>query len=379
MKPLILSCVTVVITMLLSGCTQESTNDQSQHDALGNRPNDTSISDSTAESTPKDPSTNFLGGKGALEIIDKRNALFLQDDEWYYIGSFKMKKESVSMGKMISQCREAGCQHSNSECILNQYHYGRNMLLSDGRDLYLVSDNTLLSIDSKGNTDTLLQFKTSPNGISLEEGTFQFSELQRIDETHIYVEAEAYATSEAYVRFYSICDLSDGSIKHIKSEIMPGVICTDSVTGQCYCISSDGEIIRLNPEEMLEEIVTEQLDDFPTWDGWTVHDNVLYYINRMGQYCQYDLNLRKKTLLYDISPFEAYILHDDMIYTLDEGGTKILRGNYAWTEYEEVYAADSMIRSIVAVNDEVLFFSQDDGGRLLFLENGKVMQYAVED
>lgn len=366
------------VALSFSGCHAKDNSKNSYASSPKNTSDivsDSIVSEVTSDNASDNTSKNFLGGTGELTVISTDNGLRLQDDDWFYLGHDKLKKNTGKSVVTVSLCREAGCQHESSECLLYKYQSGKSSLISDGSVLYLAQGNKLLSIDSKGNTDTFLEIKADPNGVSLESGSFQFSMLKRIDDSHIYITASAYNTKEEYIEFQSIYDISDSSLHHIKSEIYSPYVCTDHITGKFYCISMTGDIICVNPDDMSEDIVTDKLDDFPTWDGWIVYDDVLYYINQMGQYCQYDLKLNEKTMIYDVSPFETYHIYQDRVYTIDKSHSKILCGDIKWNDNKVLYESDSQIQGILAINNETVFFHGDKGGYILFTNSGEVIRY----
>lgn len=372
MKQKVIPLLSAICMILCAGCTEDTAQSKQVPSASDTQQ---TVIDASSADAHHDASTNFLGGNGNLEIVDTRNALTMQDDEWFYCGSMKMKKDRDATPRIVSQCREAGCTHNSSSCILNRYYSGSNMLMSDGKSLYLAQANLLFTIDSQGNTRDFLTLETDGNGVSLVSDTVQIDLLRYIDESHIYISAYGYNAEDAYTEMHLIYNSKSNEVHPIQHEINANYTCTDSVTNAFYCISKEGEIIRIDLSDMQEEIVTEGLDDFPTFDGWTVQEDMLYYINQMGQYCQFDLKTSAKTLLYDKSPFYTYNVYLDEVYTIDESRTSILCGNAAWSESTKCCTTEAAIQGITAISEEVLFFYCEDGGRMLFLETGEVVPY----
>lgn len=371
MKNKILFLLSVSLILSCTGCNEKNKQSSSYNNhALQTEKSNADTSNNTTN--------NFLGGNGELKIIDELNTLVLQDDEWIYIGSKKLKTNDSSTHKLVSQCREAGCTHSSSSCILNQYYSGESMLMSDGKTLYLAQSNRLFTVNSNGSMQDFLLLEKDNSGVSLNAETVQFDLLKYVDESHIYVSAYGYTTKDEYVEMNFIYDYNSSRIHYIDSKINSYYTCFDSATNIFYCIGTDCEIIKINLSDMQEEIATKNLDDFLTYDGWLVNNNILYYINQMGQYCKYDFTSSNKTLLYDISPFYTFNVHDDKIYTIDSKHTSILYGDAEWNEWKTLYTSDTTIQGITAISDSFVLFNCDNGARVLFLSNGEVVKYETE-
>lgn len=360
MKRKVIPLLLAICMTFCSGCTNDTSHD-------------------TEDSSHNDASTNFLGGNGNLEVIDIANSLTMQDDDWFYIGSMKIKKDYNATPQLVSQCREAGCTHNSSSCVMNRYYSGGNMLMSDGKSLYLAQANLLFTIDSQGNTHDFLTFEKDSNGTALAPDTVSVELLRYIDDSHVFIYVSGYTEDDKYAEMSLIYNSNSNEIYSIEHEIYQYDICVDLDANVLYSINSETDIIRIDLSDMSEEIVTQELDDFPTFNGWTVENNVLYYINQMGQYCQFDLQTSTKTVIYDKSPFYTYSVHSGKVYAIDESRTNILCGNVAWTESEICYTAESTINGITAIGDDVLFFycDGDNGGRILLLETGEVVQYEL--
>lgn len=292
MKQKVIPLLSAICMILSAGCTEGT----AQSPAGDTRQ---TVIDASGSDAHHDVSTNFLGGNGNLEIVDTRNALTMQDDDWFYCGSMKMKKDRDATPRLVSQCREAGCTHNRSSCILNRYYSGDNMLMSDGKSLYLAQANHLFTIDSQGNTRDVLTLETDGNGVSLVSDTVQIDLLRYIDESHIYISAYGYNAEDAYTELHIIYNSKSKAVHLIQHEINADYTCTDSVTNAFYCISKEGEIIRIDLSDMQEEIVTEGLDDFPTFDGWTVQEDgpngAKNAVISMQKYCRVQ-TMRKRLL-----------------------------------------------------------------------------------
>lgn len=142
--------------LLFSGCneTNSSTVDSLQSSRIENSQSDpthSSQTESAGDASSLSGDQNFLGGKGELQIIDTRNSLCIEDDEWFYLGRGKVSKSDKSAAQMVLQCRVAGCSHNSSDCIISKFYSGGNMLLSDGNHLYVAKGNDLFKIGGDGN------------------------------------------------------------------------------------------------------------------------------------------------------------------------------------------------------------------------------------
>lgn len=332
-------------------------------------------SHNTEDSSHNDVSTNFLGGSGNLEVIDIANSLTMQDDDWFYIGSEKIQKGSNATPQLVSQCREAGCTHDSSSCVLNQYYSGSSTLMSDGKALYLKQLNQLFTIDSQGDTHDFLTLEKDSDGTPLAPDGVSVDVLRYIDDSHVFIYVSGYTEDDEYAEMSLIYNSKSNEIYSIEHDIYQYDICVDLDANVLYSINSETDIVKIDLSDMSEEIVTQGLDDFPTFNGWTVENNVLYYINQMGQYCRFDLQSSTKTVLYDESPFYTYAVHSGKVYAVDQSRTSILCGNVAWTESEVCCTTETTINGITAIGDDVLFLYCEDGGRILYLETGELVQY----
>ena len=345
-------------------------------------------SDTDSSSSQSDSQqTNFLGGEGELRVIDNRNALYLEDDEWFYCGPSKMRKNAQG-SELISQCRRPGCTHENTDCIISQYYCGGNHLISDGKALYLTEKNKLRSIDSSGSLTELFTLETDSAGSGLDPQSVVFSKLSRLNDTKVLCTADANNSEDVNMHLCFIFDQSDASFRYLDSSFIPYYISTDPAQSLLYCMKNDGKIYAVNWNDGSEACLTDLLADQPSIGGWAVSEGSLYYANMMGQYCRFDLQTKKRTLLNEKQPFEGvgdgFILLDRMLYSVNSDRTQILRGNLAWEQTECLYTSEKPILDFLALNENWLVFRHmeeptDTKSTIGFLnlQTGEVTEYAA--
>ncbi len=354
--------LSLALCLMLTACTAPTSSTE-----------ENSSAESISGSTPiADRQQNFLGGSGALQVIDNRNALFLEDDAWFYLGHGKIAKNNAEKAQLISQCRIAGCMHDSTDCIRSKYYSGNGMLLSDGRDLYIEQGATLYEIAADGSQTLLFQPKQDAQGKSLDAESLQFAQLNRLDENSLLFFADAYNSAEEYVSLCGIFHRNTQTVQYPETSINSMAIQPDAANHCFYCMNMQGEILIVQCADGTATVLTAELDDQPAIGGWMVENGRLYYINLMGQYCAYDLHTKEKTLLYDISPFCEFYVNESCIYTLSADKTSLLRGDAGWENVETLYQSEVPLRGITALDEEVLLLDMETGSGILWLESGEV-------
>ena len=265
-----------------------------------------------ADNTVSAGETNFLGGKGLLRpVTSEGDPCILQDDEYIYYGSQKVRKTALDPLKAPNPdliCQKAGCLHNSDDCLLYKYGYG--YLMSSGTDIYYADCETesvqqgyaggLKRIYSDGTTEDIHpQNKISPADESSGKivGRIHYTHILRLGDTGIYYlkgYGWRYSDDESGLdreflpmllnsRTGETITLNISEIGH-NAYIDDYAVMYDEASGHLFLSVTNGITDTCTDVNEIDIYTGEILQAYNSWDekaeilSWFVKDHQLHYL-----------------------------------------------------------------------------------------------------
>ena len=265
-----------------------------------------------ADNTVSAGETNFLGGKGLLRpVTSEGDPCILQDDEYIYYGSQKVRKTALDPLKAPNPdliCQKAGCLHNSDDCLL--YKYGFSQLMSSGQDIFYADCETesvqqgyaggLKRIYSDGTTEDIHpQNKISPADESSGKivGRIHYTHILRLGDTGIYYlkgYGWQYSDDESGLdreflpmllnsRTGETITLNISEIGH-NAYIDDYAVMYDEASGHLFLSVTNGFTDTCTDVNEIDIYTGEILQAYNSWDekaeilSWFVKDHQLHYL-----------------------------------------------------------------------------------------------------